>query len=82
MAATRGIDGDLTLKMDDRCMMITISFVVAELNTRGRTLCAKISPRALKSYPTIYKRNVWFDVSGVTYMIAGSPSLSEELRHT
>jgi uncharacterized protein len=36
----------------------------------------------LKSYPTIYKRNVWFDVSGVAHMIAGSPSLSEQLRHT
>jgi len=36
----------------------------------------------LKSYPTIYKRNVWFDVSGIAHMIAGSPSLSEQLRHT
>jgi predicted TIM-barrel fold metal-dependent hydrolase len=36
----------------------------------------------LKSYPTIYKRNVWFDLSGVAHMIAGSPSLAEQLRHT
>jgi predicted TIM-barrel fold metal-dependent hydrolase len=37
---------------------------------------------ALNMYPAIYHRNVWFDLSAVSRMVAGSPSLAEQLRHT
>jgi predicted TIM-barrel fold metal-dependent hydrolase len=34
----------------------------------------------LKLYPSI-KTNVWFDLSFVSHMVTGSPSLTEQLRH-
>lgn len=36
----------------------------------------------LKEYPKIYQRNVWLELSAVSHMVVGSPSLTEQLRHT
>lgn len=36
----------------------------------------------LKAYPKLYQRNVWLELSAVSRMVAGSPSLTEQLRHT
>jgi predicted TIM-barrel fold metal-dependent hydrolase len=36
----------------------------------------------LNAYPEAYKRNVWLDLSAVSHMVSGSPSLTEQLRHT
>lgn len=36
----------------------------------------------LKAHPNVYRRNVWLELSAVSHMVAGSPSLTEQLRHT
>lgn len=34
-----------------------------------------------KHYPGMYKQNLWIDLSGVVNLVAGSPSLREQLRY-
>lgn len=36
----------------------------------------------LNAHPKAFQRNVWLELSAVSHMVAGSPSLTEQLRHT
>jgi predicted TIM-barrel fold metal-dependent hydrolase len=36
----------------------------------------------LNAYPKVFQRNVWLDLSAVSHLVSGSPSLTEQLRHT
>jgi uncharacterized protein len=58
----------------------TARFILAHMG--GPRFFEMVVFSILKAYPNVYKRNVWLELSAVSHLVAGSPSLTEQLRHT